>query len=581
MAFPQQFLEELRNRIPLSKLIGKQVKLTRRGREYMGLCPFHHEKTPSFTINDDKGFYHCFGCGAHGDIVRYMTEHEKMPFMEAVEYLTRMAGLEMPKMENESPEKRQVYKTEIDVMEEACQYFQHQLFSGKGEKARTYFKNRGITAEVAKQFRLGYAPSGSGLLAYFKEKGLPINVGIRLGLIVDRSDNRSRHDYFYDRIMFPILNRRRQVIAFGGRLLEKGEPKYLNSPETNLFHKGEQLYALANAIDTIRKKNQAIVVEGYMDVIALHSAGFTNAVAPLGTAFTENQIKLLWQACDEPLICFDGDMAGRKASLRAMNRAIPILTPGKSLQFVFLPEPFDPDDMIRKKSPEAFQDALNGSKTLSYTLWNSLIDGRSLDTPERRAKLEKDANELIDKIQNQQVRNYYQKDLKKRLWQLEHRRNTAKSEQSFREAQTIFRPKVDVFEGKMILAYLICYPHIAQNLIEDIVDLRLGDQFMQEMLNQTVETLIANPEVTTTELKEKLFNDNNKIFPEIEMLQKSNRNDMDVQIELNKWIQTLRLKAMTTEKDMKLQEFSINPTAELWQNICELKKEIEKLSLPE
>ncbi len=581
MAFPPRFLDELRERIPLSQLIAKQVKLSKRGREYTGLCPFHHEKTPSFTINDDKGFYHCFGCGAHGDIVRYMTEHEKMPFMEAVEFLAHMAGLEMPKMENDSPEKRQVYKTELEVMEEACLYFQQQLFSEKGAKAREYFKNRGITADIAKQFRLGYAPTGSGLLAHFNEKGLPINIGIKLGLIVDRNENRSRHDYFYDRIMFPILNRRRQVIAFGGRLLEKGEPKYLNSPETNLFHKGEQLYALTNAIETIRKKNQAILVEGYMDVIALHSAGFTNAVAPLGTAFTENQIKLLWQACDEPLICFDGDMAGRKASIRAMNRAIPILTPGKSLQFVFLPEPYDPDDMIRKKSPEAFQDALNGAKTLSYTLWNTLIDGRSLDTPERRAKLEKDANELIDKIQNQQVRTYYQKDLKNRLWQLEHRRTTAKSGQSFREAQTIFRPKVDVFEGKMILAYLICYPHIAQNIIEDIADLRLGDNFMQEMLSQTIEALINNPDITTDILKDMLFSDKNKIFPEIEMLQKSSRSDIDVQNELNKWIQTLRLKALTSEKEKKLQEFSQNATSELWNEITELKKEIEKLSTSE
>lgn len=578
MAFPTRFLDELRERILLSQLIGKKVKLIKRGREYIGLCPFHHEKTPSFTVNNDKGFYHCFGCGAHGDIVRYLIDNEKMPFIEAVEYLAHMAGLEMPKFKPESAAKLQEYKSELELMEEACVFFQKCLFSERGTKARDYFKKRGITAEVARQFRLGYAPGGSALLAHFTEKGLPIQKAIALGLIAENSEYHSRRDYFYDRIMFPILNRRKQVIAFGGRLMEKGEPKYLNSPETSLFHKGEQLYAFPNAIDTIRKKNQAILVEGYMDVIALHSAGFTNAVAPLGTAFTENQIRLLWQGCDEPLICFDGDMAGRKASLRAMNRAIPILTPGKSLQFVFLPDPFDPDDMIRKKSPQAFQDALNSAKTLSYTLWNSLIDGRSLDTPERRAKLEKDATEIIMKIQNEQVRAYYLKDLKQKLWQLEHSKKNLKNNLSFKEAQAISHPKADVFEGKMLLAYLICFPQIAQNIIEDMAGLELGETSLQQMFTQAIDCLINNPDITTTELKETLLSGQVNIIPEIEMLQKSNRTDMDVRIELDKWIHTLRLKALQNEKENKLQEFSQHPTSELWENITELKKEIEKLS---
>ena len=578
MVFPTRFLDELRERILLSQLIGKKVKLTKRGREYIGLCPFHHEKTPSFTINDDKGFYHCFGCGAHGDIIRYLTDKEKMPFLEAVEYLSRLAGLEMPRFKTDTPEKRQEYKSELELMEEACLFFQRCLFSERGKKARDYLKNRGITAEVAQQFRLGYAPNRAALLAYFTEKKQSVQKAVSLGLIIHNSKNDSYHDYFYDRIIFPILNRRKQVIAFGGRLMEKGEPKYLNSPETNLFHKGEQLYALPNAIETIRQKNQSILVEGYMDVIALHSAGFTNAVAPLGTALTENQIHLLWQCSDEPLICFDGDMAGRKAALRAMNRAIPLLIPGKSLQFVFLPDPFDPDDMIRKKSPQAFQEALNGAKTLSYTLWNSLIDGRSLDTPERRAKLEKDATEIIMKIQNEHVRSYYLKDLKQKLWQLEHRKNNIKSNLSFKEAQSISRPKADILEGKMLLAYLICFPQIAQNVIEDMAGLQLGESSLQQMFTQTINCLINNPDITSTELKNNILTDQSLVIPEIEMLQKSNRNEADVRIELDKWIQILRLKALHSEKESKLQAFSTNPTEELWKNIKELEKEIEKLS---
>lgn len=582
MSFPPQFLDELRERILLSQLIGKKVKLTKRGREYTGLCPFHHEKTPSFTINDDKGFYHCFGCGAHGDIVRYLTDCEKMPFLEAVEYLAHMAGLSMPQSSPEAVQRQTAHKNELAIMEEACLYFQQQLFSERGEKARTYFKNRGITAQIAKQFRLGYAPRGSGLTARLKEKGLSLKTAASLGLIVENMEKKSRHDYFYDRVMFPILNRRKQVIAFGGRLLEKGEPKYLNSPETALFHKGEQLYALANAIETIRKKNQAILVEGYMDVIALHSAGFTNAVAPLGTAFTENQLQLLWQSCDEPLICFDGDAAGRKAAIRAMNRAIPILTPGKSLQFVFLPDSFDPDDMIRKKSPQAFQDALSGAKTLSWTLWNSLIENRTLDTPERRAKLEKDATTIIETIKHEKVRNYYLKDLKSKLWQLEHQTKNKKSTLSFKGAQAISKPLAGRQEGRMLLAYLICYPHIAQNMLETMTDIQLNEAQTQEQLSQIIELLIENPDYSSEQIKDIIFIQKEIPLPtEVEMLQKSNRSDLEVEKELNKWLQTLRLQSLIAEKDEKLKAFAQNSTMELWQEINSLKKEIEKLSTSE
>lgn len=579
MAFSPRFLEELRERILLSQLIGRKVKLTKRGREYMGLCPFHHEKTPSFTINDDKGFYHCFGCGAHGDIVRYLTDAEKMPFLEAVEYLANMAGLSMPKLTPEDSQKQQSLKNEYALMEEACSYFQEQLFGEKGTIARQYFQKRGITVEVAKQFRLGYAPRGSGLLARLTEKGFSHKTALSLGLIAENSERKSRHDYFYDRVMFPILNRRKQVIAFGGRLLEKGEPKYLNSPENNLFHKGEQLYALPQAIESIRKQNKAIVVEGYMDVIALHSAGFTNAVAPLGTAFTENQLRLLWQSCDEPIICFDGDTAGRKAALRAMNRAIPILTPGKSLQFVFLPDTLDPDDMIRKKSPQAFKNTLESSRSLSWTLWNSLIENRSLDTPERRAKLEKDATEVIEKIQHEKVRNYYLKELKNRLWKLERQNKKHSVFPSFSNAQSISKPTAGLSEGRMLLAYLICYPQVAQNILENLADIQIQEKQTQALLMQIIDLLIQNPEISSSEIQNILTEQNESFLPpEIEMLQKSGRTETDVAHELNKWMQTMRLQSLNHEKQEKLQEFSKNPTTELWEEISLLKQEIEKLA---
>ena len=297
------------------------------------------------------------------------------------------------------------------------------------------------------------------------------------------------------------------------------------------------------------------------------------------TAFTENQLRLLWQSCDEPIICFDGDTAGRKAALRAMNRAIPILTPGKSLQFVFLPDTFDPDDMIRKKSPQAFKNTLESAKSLSWTLWNSLIENRSLDTPERRAKLEKDATEVIEKIQHEKVRNYYLKELKNRLWKLERQNKKHSAFPSFSNAQSISKPTAGLSEGRMLLAYLICYPQVAQNILENLADIQIQEKQTQALLTQIIDLLIQNPEISSSEIQNILTEQNESFLPpEIEMLQKSGRTETDVSYELNKWMQTMRLQSLNHEKQEKLQEFSKNPTTELWEEISLLKQEIEKLA---
>ena len=577
MSFPPRFLDDLRNRILLSDLIARKVKLSRRGHEFTGLCPFHNEKTPSFTINDEKGFYHCFGCGAHGDIVRFMMETEKMTFVEAVEYLAQMAGLPLPKASPEQMKREYRRHGLTDIMEAACLFFQTQLFGPNGAKARQYLGSRGITPALAKRFRLGYAPKGSALFAHLTEKKYPLSECINLGLIVEGHENHARHDYFYDRIMFPILDRRRRVIAFGGRLMAKGEPKYLNSPETDLFHKGEQLYALPNAIDTIRKTNQAILVEGYMDVISLHEAGFTNAVAPLGTAFTENQLGLLWQITDEPIICFDGDNAGRKASIRALNKALPLLKPGKSLRFVFLPDTFDPDDMIRKKSPEAFKSAVQGAKSVIDTLWMTLLEGRSLDTPERMAKLEQDATESVQTIQNEAVRKRYLKEIKNRIWRLNQKRSNRNL--SLTGFQSISRPLPDLGSGKMLLSYLICYPHLAQFFLEEISSMRPQEKDLDNLLNQILETLLEKPETTSLELQETIPEElKNQLLPEIEMLKKSNRTDSDVRAELQQFLQALRLKALHREKQLKTQSYLADHNPETYHQIKYIEEEIEKLS---
>ncbi len=577
MRFTNRFLDEIRDRVPVSDIVGRKVKLTRRGHECTGLCPFHNEKTPSFHVSDEKRFYHCFGCGAHGDVIRFLTDAEKMPFPEAVEYLARLAGLPLPKSNPDEIHRDNARREQTDMMEEACRFYQQQLFGPAGANARAYFQRRGISADIARQFRLGYAPFGSALLAHFSEQGRNIKQAVQLGLIAENSARQSRHDYFYDRVMFPILDRRKRVIGFGGRIMGKGEPKYLNSPETDLFHKGEQLYALPNAIDTMRKTNQAILVEGYMDVIALHSAGFTNAVAPLGTALTENQIKLLWQACDEPIICFDGDGAGRRASIRALKRALPILTAGKSLQFVFLPDPFDPDDMIRKKSPEAFRAAINSAKPLSYALWNMLLEDRSLDTPERRAKLEADALDTVAQIQDERTRNYYTRDIKNRLWKLG--KSGGKKNMAFTDAHRIVQPTQGLSDAKMLLAYLICYPTESQSYLEDISLMKLPENALQGLLELILQQLIDAPETDSNTLQSIITSEAlAPVIGEIEMLRKSNRTDEDVRLELKRRIQTIHLKDLEQEKQEKIKSYAENPTPETWEQITQLKIEIEKLT---
>ena len=577
MSFPPSFLDEIRDKVSLSALIGRKVKLTRRGHEYIGLCPFHREKTPSFTINDEKGFYHCFGCGAHGDVISYLVDAEKMPFLEAIEHLANMAGLKMPESTPDQ-KKLEAERTNLTaIMEEACRFFQDQLFSIAGTKAKNYLIKRGISGQVAKQFRLGYAPSGSALTQHLEAKGFDLRVCQRLGLVAQNRDNGRFHDYFYDRVMFPILDRRKRVIAFGGRMMEKGEPKYLNSPETALFHKGEQLYALPHAIESIRKKNEAILVEGYMDVIALHSAGFTGAVAPLGTALTENQIRILWQSCDEPLICFDGDGAGRKAALRALYRALPILAPGKSLRFVSLPDPYDPDDMIRKKSPEAFRQVLSEAQNLADVLWQDLRGTYSVDTPEKQALFEQKVRETVSKIQNADVRSYYQNDFKKRLWKLFHQ-GDRKNPKRIVKTQPIHAPVIGSQDIKMLMAYLISYPEVAETFTDAILTLPIADRDLKKLLEKISTILLTDTDLSADGLKQKLDPTGLTLLSqELEMIRKSGRTMAEVTDILTHMIRESKRQILCQEIEQKTNAYLQNPDPELWENIKTLKKEIEKL----
>jgi DNA primase len=420
MRFTPQFLDELRARLPVSEVVGRRVKLKKAGREWKGLSPFQQEKSPSFTVNDQKGFYHDFSSGKHGDIISFLMETEGVGFTEAVERLAAMAGLPLPAASPDAARHEARRKTLYDVMELAAKFFSDTLASRNGAKARGYLGDRAISPAVQLQFRIGYAPGAPGERFALKEhlgaQGIPVEDMVEAGLLVSGEDIPLPYDRFRDRVMFPIADLRGRVIAFGGRALEKDAPaKYLNSPETPLFHKGDNLYNHPPARLATHNGSPLVVVEGYVDVIAMVGAGFPATVAPLGTALTENQLALLWKMADEPILCFDGDKAGQKAAWRAADMALPHLLPGKSLRFALLPEGQDPDDLARSGGRGAIEEVISAARGLADVIWSREVEGGAFATPERRAALEARINELASGIRDETVRRYYREELRERL----------------------------------------------------------------------------------------------------------------------------------------------------------------------
>ena len=418
MAFPPAFLDDIRARVPLAEIVAARVKLQRRGREFVGLCPFHREKTPSFTVVEDKGFFHCFGCGAHGTAFDFLMRTENLSFPEAVEQLAKAAGLPMPRTDPREQARARHLATIYDVLEEACQWFQRQLAAPDGATARAWLRQRGVTGETARRFRLGYAPSGRrGLIRHLTGGGASAAAIAEAGLSVGGKDGEGEAaDRFRHRLIFPIGDAGGRIVAFGGRAMGDHPAKYLNSPEGSLFHKGRLLYGYAQARRPARQAGTVIAVEGYMDAIALSQAGWRHVVAPLGTALTQDQLALLWRLADEPVLCFDGDDAGRRAAGRAIARALPALAPARSLNFVRLPDGLDPDDLIRTRGKAALAEALGQPIALIDMLWRSAIENGRFDTPERRAGLERDLMAQAARIAEATVQRRYRAALKDRLW---------------------------------------------------------------------------------------------------------------------------------------------------------------------
>lgn len=419
MAYPPRFMDELKSRTSLMAVVARRVKLTKRGNEYIGCCPFHNEKTPSFHVVEDKGFYHCFGCGVNGDAISFCMESEGLSFNEAIEHLAQNAGMEVPKSSPADIQAQQQQLGLYDITEQACQFFQTALYSPQGKQALNYLHGRGLSDSTIKHFRLGYAPAGNELQTHLTAHDISKQDMDDLGLV--RFNDRGGYAFFRDRVMFPICDERGRPIAFGGRFMGDEKlaktGKYVNSPDTPLFDKGRTLYNLHNAKTIARKSNEIIVAEGYMDVIAMTQAGIANAVAPLGTATTEHQLHKLWRLVDEPTLCFDGDNAGRRAGERAGERALPILTPGKSLNLCYMPQGLDPDDFIKQQGANALSDHLKNTIPLVQSIWESEYHQKPLNTPETKAEFEKRlinrANEIADKT----VADYYRGTFKDWIWQ--------------------------------------------------------------------------------------------------------------------------------------------------------------------
>ncbi|MDA0331999.1 MAG: DNA primase [Proteobacteria bacterium] len=497
MAVPPEFIEDLRQRVPLSDIIGRRVKLIRKGRRFSGLCPFHSEKTPSFSVVDDDGFYHCFGCGAHGDAISFLREIDGLDFMEAVERLADMAGLVMPKSTQIDPAVTRQRKAAFDILEETTRFFEDRLRADEGRDAAQYIKQRGLDAATVKNFRLGYAPR-SGLQAVLAGKGFSDDDMILAG-VLGKSDRDGRlYDYFRDRVLFPIENRQGKVIAFGARALGDAQPKYLNSADSSTFSKKAVLYGWVQAREAVRRKLPLVVVEGYMDVIAVQRSGIAAAVAPLGTALTPEQIALLWKLHDEPILCFDGDAAGQRAQLRALERILPLLEPGRSARLAMLPAGKDPDDVLGESGPEGLRKILVNAQALVDVVWSTTAAQFDTQQPETRAQFWQAVRGLVRSIGNNQVRGAYGDEIESRIAAM---RSQTRGQTNIFMARRTIRPATGLMHRhRAILALILAHPALVPANFEALSMLEIANQKLDHVKKAVIDAVIRDPDLDVAAL---------------------------------------------------------------------------------
>ena len=558
-----RFLDELRSKVSIVDVVGAKVKLVRKNREYTGLCPFHNEKTPSFTVNEAKGFYHCFGCGAHGDIIKFEMEANGLPFMDAVTKLANKAGLKVPKFNKENEEEAKHRSSWFEIMELAVGYFEKNLFLPDGAEALNYLTARGFDEDIIKKFRLGYAPDNNGLRAYLSSKNVSESDMIELGLAVLSEKNSKVYDFFRNRVMIPIIDKRNRTIGFGGRVMGKEEPKYLNSPETPIFNKRKILYNLNYARDKAYEHKRIIVCEGYMDVIAQSKYGFDYAVAPLGTALTEDQIQEAWKICPEPTLCFDGDSAGIRAAVRSVDRVLPILKPGYSLKYVFLPDKMDPDEFLKSKGAEEYEKAITSTMPLADLLWKKNLQSQPIDTPEQKAKFENNIYEEISKITDEKVRGYYLQDIKNRIYaELRGGKNSqVQAPQKYTQHPKPVKTKekltikygLDDKVARFILSAFVCHPELISEFEEKVSMFEIPDTELNLFWNKITEICQENENLNAESFWQKLVGENMDKYAaslwEVKMIKQQNPFISKLREEINNKIIEIQLGQI--EKDIK------------------------------
>lgn len=469
---PQNFIDELLAGTDIAEVIGKRVPLQKNGRELAACCPFHNEKSPSFTVSPKKQFYYCFGCGASGNAIGFLMAHEHLPFVEAVEVLAAQAGMSMPVMQTDH--RPRVDANLYDIMGEVAHFYQQEL--KKSPAAITYLKNRGLTGEICKKFGVGYAPSGwDGLLKKFPQHKAAL---LQTGMLISKDDDRA-YDRFRDRIMFPIHDKRGRVIAFGGRIIGDGQPKYLNSPETVLFHKGSEAYGLYEVLQHNTHISCLVVVEGYMDVIALGQFGIDYAVATLGTAFSEQSLSKMFNIVPEVVLCFDGDRAGRSAALRAIDNCLPILTDGRQLKILFLPDGEDPDTLVRKEGPKKFSERLAQSINLSSMLIEHLLNQVNLSSVDGRARLVELARPYVKKLQSDVYATLFLQELARyaRIDEPRLRRMLEVSANTDRKLKVHKGKNAQLSLSQRAISMLLQQPSLIQYVVEPRDFLALNDSY--------------------------------------------------------------------------------------------------------
>ena len=462
--FDNSFTDELRQRLSLVDVISRRVALVKKGQNYWGCCPFHNEKTPSFSVNEDKGFYHCFGCGEHGDIISFTMKSENIDFKAAISQLADMAGIKMPEIKQKSAEQIKAEETYIEITENAAKKYQDLLYSDAGKHALEYIKNRGFSDEMIKKYRLGYAPKSSIISSSLSN--IKIDKLTATGLV--RIGEFGPYDFFRDKLMFPIFNAHNQIVAFSGRSLDGSEPKYINTPDTELFHKRKTLFGFNFARDSIHRKNRSIVVEGQIDAIQMQNHGFGETVAPLGTALTEDHIAILCKANRNIVFCFDGDNAGQKAAIRACTMVLPFLRETSDVKFAFVTGGKDPDEILKNSGVGAMQKIIDNAKPLIDFLWETVNKNYLVNTPGGRAQAEKYLKDCVSKIQDKIFQNEIEQDYNNRKFNQWHKWK----KQEYKPDIEI--PDIDIMTVNIIKSIVQTYPEISEKYMDFLVSLNIS-----------------------------------------------------------------------------------------------------------